>query len=44
MERATIAVNGTLLPLYRCHTLIIGSGAAALNCAVHLTVLALKTF
>ena len=36
MERATIAVNGTLLPLYRCHTLIIGSGAAALNCAVHL--------
>jgi succinate dehydrogenase/fumarate reductase flavoprotein subunit len=36
MERATIAVNGTLLPLYRCYTLIIGSGAAALNCAVHL--------
>lgn len=36
MEQTIINVGATQLPLYRCHTLIIGSGAAALNCACHL--------
>jgi len=36
MERESFSYQGLELPLYRCHTLIIGSGAAALNCAYHL--------
>lgn len=36
MEQSTFAYQGNSYPLYRCHTLIIGSGAAALNCACHL--------
>jgi len=34
MKRSTIEMNGTTLPLYSLNTLIIGSGAAALNAAV----------
>lgn len=36
MERDWIEIDGTKCRIYRCHTLIIGSGAAALNCACHL--------
>ena len=36
MEKRTVTINGHELPFYRCHTLVIGSGAAALNCACHL--------
>jgi len=34
MKTSTIEINGTTLPLYSLNTLIIGSGAAALNAAV----------
>ena len=37
MEKDRIQIDGKEYPLYRCHTLIIGSGAAALNCACHLS-------
>ncbi|MGQ9697204.1 MAG: FAD-binding protein [Armatimonadota bacterium] len=30
------SVSGLRLPLYTCNTLVVGSGAASLNCAVHL--------
>ncbi len=36
MKRSTTEINGTTLPLYSLNTLIIGSGAAALNAAVSL--------
>ena len=36
MKRSTIEVNGKKFPLYSLNTLIIGSGAAALNAAVSL--------
>ena len=36
MKRSTIEVEGKKLPLYALNTLIIGSGAAALNAAVQL--------
>jgi succinate dehydrogenase/fumarate reductase flavoprotein subunit len=36
MESDWIQIDGTKYPLYRCHTLLIGSGAASLNCACHL--------
>lgn len=36
MIKTTVWVDGLEYPLYRCHTLVIGSGAAALNCACHL--------
>ncbi|NLY73754.1 MAG: FAD-binding protein [Firmicutes bacterium] len=36
MLRDRLEIHGYNLPLYSCHTLIIGSGAAALNCACHL--------
>ena len=31
MEKRTVTINGHELPLYHCHTLVIGSGAAALE-------------
>ncbi len=37
MEKDWIQIDGSQYPLYKCHTLIIGSGAAALNCACHLS-------
>lgn len=36
MEQTKLLCGNAEFPLYRCHTLIIGSGAAALNCACHL--------
>lgn len=36
MKEDKLKVEGRQLPLYRTHTLIIGSGAASLNAAVHL--------
>ena len=36
MEKERITIEQWEFPLYRCHTLIVGSGAAALNCACHL--------
>ncbi|HEY8462434.1 MAG TPA: FAD-binding protein [Bacillota bacterium] len=36
MEQTRFEYAGIQYPKYRCHTLIIGSGAAALNCACHL--------
>ena len=36
MKEDELKVKGRQLPLYRTHTLIIGSGAASLNAAVHL--------
>lgn len=36
MEQTKLVCGNAQFPLYRCHTLIIGSGAAALNCACHL--------
>ena len=36
MKKEYISIQGITLPFYRCHTLIIGSGAASLNCALHL--------
>jgi len=36
MKKKYISIQGITLPFYRCHTLIIGSGAASLNCALHL--------
>jgi succinate dehydrogenase/fumarate reductase flavoprotein subunit len=36
MKRSTTEINGTTLPLHSLNTLIIGSGAAALNAAVSL--------
>lgn len=37
-----ITVCGREYPLYQCHTLVIGSGAAALNCAYHLVNFGIK--
>ncbi len=42
MNENRITVCGHDYPLYQCHTLIIGSGAAALNCAYHLANLGIK--
>ena len=42
MEKRTVTINGHELPFYRCHTLVIGSGAAALNCACHLVRFGVK--
>lgn len=42
MEKRTVTINGHELPLYHCHTLVIGSGAAALNCACHLVRFGVK--
>jgi len=42
MKREYISIQGITLPFYRCHTLIIGSGAASLNCALHLRNFGLK--
>ncbi|HBF36876.1 MAG TPA: oxidoreductase [Firmicutes bacterium] len=39
MESDWIQIDGMKYPLYRCHTLLIGSGAASLNCACHLAEL-----
>jgi len=36
MKKEYISIKGVELPLYQCHTLVIGSGAASLNCACHL--------
>lgn len=36
LERDTLAINNEEYVFYRCHTLVVGSGAAALNCACHL--------
>lgn len=36
MKKTFLTVNDRKFPLYSCHTLLIGSGAAALNCACHL--------
>jgi succinate dehydrogenase/fumarate reductase flavoprotein subunit len=36
MKKEYISIRGITLPFYHCHTLIIGSGAASLNCALHL--------
>lgn len=36
MDKKYLTLNNRKFPLYRCHTLVIGSGAAALNCADHL--------
>jgi len=36
MKKEYISIQGKAFPFYRCHTLIIGSGAASLNCALHL--------
>lgn len=37
-----VSLNGYKLPLYICNTLVIGSGAAALNCADHLVNMGVK--
>ena len=42
MKKKYISIQGITLPFYRCHTLIIGSGAASLNCALHLHNFGLK--
>jgi len=42
MKKEYISIQGITLPFYRCHTLIIGSGAASLNCALHLHNFGLK--
>lgn len=42
MKKKYISIQGITLPSYRCHTLIIGSGAASLNCALHLHNFGLK--
>ncbi len=42
MKKEYISIQGTNLPLYRCHSLIIGSGAASLNCALHLNNYGIK--
>ncbi|WP_342433249.1 FAD-binding protein [Neobacillus sp. FSL H8-0543] len=36
MEKTTTIIKGIEVPIYSMNTLVIGSGAAALNCAVHL--------
>jgi len=36
MDRSAVAIGGTRLPLYSLNTLVVGSGAAALNAAVRL--------
>lgn len=36
MKKEYISIRGVPLLFYRCHSLIIGSGAASLNCALHL--------
>lgn len=42
MKKIYISIQGITLLFYRCHTLIIGSGAASLNCALHLHNFGLK--
>ncbi len=42
MKKIYISIRGITLLFYRCHTLIIGSGAASLNCALHLHNFGLK--
>ena len=42
MKKKYISIQGITLPFYRYHTLIIGSGAASLNCALHLHNFGLK--
>jgi len=42
MKKEYISIQGKAFPFYRCHTLIIGSGAASLNCALHLHNFGLK--
>lgn len=36
MKKEYISIQGITFPFYRCHSLVIGSGAASLNCALHL--------
>ena len=36
MKKEYISIKGIKFSLYRCHTLVIGSGVASLNCAYHL--------
>jgi len=36
VKKEYISIKGVELPLYQCHTLVIGSGVASLNCAYHL--------
>lgn len=36
MPRDVLVIQDVKLPLYSCNTLVIGSGAASLNCASHL--------
>jgi len=42
MKKEYISIQGINLPFYLCHSLIIGSGAASLNCALHLHNFGLK--
>ena len=42
MKKEYISIKGVELPLYQCHTLVIGSGAASLNCACHLVNFGIK--
>ena len=42
MKKEYISIQGITLPFYRSHNLIIGSGAASLNCALHLHNFGLK--
>jgi succinate dehydrogenase/fumarate reductase flavoprotein subunit len=42
MKQETIQVRGTSVPLYRVHTLVIGSGAASLNAADRLHEFGIK--
>ena len=42
MKKEYISIQGITLPFYHSHTLIIGSGAASLNCALHLHNFGLK--
>lgn len=42
MKKEYIFIKGVEFPLYQCHTLVIGSGAASLNCACHLVNFGIK--
>lgn len=42
IKKEYISIKGVEFPLYQCHTLVIGSGAASLNCACHLVNFGIK--
>ena len=42
MKKEYVSIKGVEFPLYQCHTLVIGSGAASLNCACHLVNFGIK--